>query len=161
MSCFVPNINRGLVNLDHVAFIEEPHYSKESGTSWECFDIRGNGLGVLTADPNTTTAAIIPNNSPITALEFWDEAGVVQYSERSILAWRIEPQEYVHPVFLGSLSDNVSYCYVERIGDKTEYIFPDECTLESLEEALVYASKELKAIAQINEARLAQRAPQT
>ncbi len=128
------------INLDLVSKL----VPIQNGNGWRCLNANGEEIGrIATYAPDLKTPAVIPNYTSTTLIQFWD-GDACHYQRYNILAWQIVDGGMVSPIICEGDPETMIYCYEERVGDHTTYIFPDDTSFDEFAQAQEHARAELK-----------------
>ena len=141
------------INLDHVARVE-PIIKGEGGYGYRCFDAKGDDVGRVgdLTEEHPQIKGLIPNIHDIVYLRFWTDTNGVGYERNLILAWSID-EHWATPVLCEQPGDHEVFCYEQCVHGDTTYVFPDDCTCRTFEEARAYAGTQVDARERAREVR--------
>ena len=129
------------INLDHV--VEFRPFEDDHGLkAWRCINAAGEEIGVVgDHELPTGPSGVVPDRTGAVLVGFWpsdrDEPFIVRYP---VIAWSVYGK-WADPITYELLPRN--WCLELRVppDDKPKYVFPEDATFDSFDEAVEHVKK--------------------
>jgi len=137
-----------LINLDLIQYFD-PMKDAKGNRAYICRGSDGERVGIVAARfVDTDDSIIIPDTTKTILVSFYlnEDGSRVEVIRFPVIAWKLSSDNGSEPIICESLPEE--WCLELprfRDGDSSTWVFPEDCTCSTWEEAMNYAYNMLKA----------------